>query len=444
MSLHRVELHRTRSSGAALVGLAALLVFGCDLVEPEPAYTDDPCHPDYQFYDSYSQGAWGVIGPAGGVLTITDPVDAWGDPNPFVGVQLSVPAGAWGECWEVGVTFNSGNEQFPKGFVADRTGFVFVSIFRHGDPANYYVAPDSMYVELSFPIRPGDRGETELYSAFESDSLTGGWQVRLPDELNASMLTIQRNGWNNRFSWGRIDLQEIDFDTYLEPALEQQVGTEAWNAITAKMDSLHQAMAAEGWRIVTCVGLEFAEHFFEGVKQQSGDLVRALGASYDCGYCDATTQAFYAELRTYIHLNVTYLVVEILIEKQRFLVKLAGYGLMGVLLAQMYALDCDYPCLSKNASLPYYLYTGTYWASHLAAEAIRVYKAAGFIQCEVSQVGTYDAPTFWPAGWADRHPEVWIARSEVIPGQSPAQLHWSVRSTAWLQNVPTTCRDPVA
>lgn len=76
----------------------------------------------------------------------------------FEGFELVVPAGAWAEGREVDLansTFSWDTPGYPDGFVpvpSDPGGTVEIEIYRQtGDGGRVY-APDSMYLELHFPL----------------------------------------------------------------------------------------------------------------------------------------------------------------------------------------------------------------------------------------------------------------------------------------------------
>lgn len=389
---------RVLSVSLALAAVAALTV--CDSSSPwdfDDEWSDDPCSPDYP--EGVEADGFGVIGPDGGTVRVTDPDD------PIVGAEVTVPAGAWGACWEVGILYRSmfSTEDYPDGYVPferpSPTGSVEIVIFRW-TPDTSYDAPDSMYVEVSFPVHQLQRSNVELFSAFYYDSTNARWRVRIPDALNDSAVTVYTRAWQHRWSWGRVDLSEIDFAEHIEPALEERVGTENWSRIKTTVDSVYDAAMRSTWEPITCFALNFAQGAFAGFRDYSADMVRAIQASFDCGTCDATTKQFYDELVEYIRLNLYYMIVDMItdaIPGRAWPLKLAGFAVMGSLLASMEALNCDYECLVERAPPLFYLYTAGYWGSYLVVEGIQWFKDSGYIHC---------APEAWPAPPATGPPGV--------------------------------------
>jgi hypothetical protein len=344
-------------------------------------YSDDPCSPDY--FQGPDVDGFGVIGPAGGVVRVTDPDD------PLVGLEVSVPVGAWNACWEVGITYTSifSTEDYPDGYVPFErpgpTGSVEVVVYRW-TPDTSYSAPDSMYVELSFPVHRLQRNELELFSAFFYDDAGASWRVKFPDAIDDSLLTVQTRAWSQPWSWGRVDLAEIDFEEHLVPALEDRVGTETWNEIKATVDSVYEKAMRATWEPITCIALDFAEGLFIGFQDYSADAVRAIQSGLQCRDCDATTMEFYQELVEYVRLNIEFMIVEMFtdaIPGRAWPLKLAGFAMMGSLLAAMDNLACDYDCLVERAPPPFYVYTAGYWFSYLVVEGIQRFRNSGYINC---------------------------------------------------------------
>jgi hypothetical protein len=366
-----------------LVILTQAMLSGCDnIVTPDdPEYSDDPCSPNYP--DFGETDGFGIIGPDGGTVEVTDPDD------PLYGVSVSVPTGSWSACWEVGITYTSifSTPDYPDGYVPFErpmpTGAVELHIFRW-TPDTAYDAPDSMYVEVSFPLQRLQRNDLELYSAFFVDAAQTTWRIKFPDNVADSVLTVQTRAWRRQWSWGRVDLAEIDFEEHLEPALEDRVGTETWNEIKATVDSVYEAAMRATWEPITCIALDFAEGLFLEFQNYSKDMVNAIQGSIPCGGCDATTMAFYQELVQYVRLNIEYMIVEMFTDAvpgRAWPLKLAGFAMMGSLLAAMEALECDYECLVKRAPPPFYVYTAGYWFSYLVVEGIRWFRDSDLINC---------------------------------------------------------------
>jgi hypothetical protein len=374
-----------RGLGGRILGVAAALAAGAVLLScgdtGDPEFSDDPCNPNYP--EMVDVDGFGVIGPAGGTVAVTDPDD------PLFGLEVSVPAGAWTACWEVGIVYRSifSTEDYPDGYVPFErpmpTGSLDLTIFRW-TPDTSYDAPDSMYVEISFPVAQLTRNDLELFSAFFYDDPGASWRVKFPDAIGDSLLTVRTSAWRRRWSWGRVDLAEIDFEEHLEPALADRVGTETWNEIKGTVDSVYDAAMRARWEPITCIALDFAEGLFTEFENYSRDMVVAIQSTLQCRDCDATTMAFYEELVEYVRLNIQYMIVEMFtdaIPGRAWPLKLAGFAMMGSLLAAMDNLACDYDCLVERAPPPFYVYTAGYWFSYLVVEGIQRFRSSGFITC---------------------------------------------------------------
>jgi len=383
LARHGIPRRSSRVPSVALVIAAAVMLSVCSDSSPwdEDEWSDDPCSPNY--FEGPDVDGFGVIGPNGGVVKVTDPDD------PLVGLEVSVPAGVWSACWEVGIVYQSifSTEDYPDGYVPFErpmpTGSVEIVIYRWTPDTSYY-APDSMHVEVSFPVHQLPRNELEMFSAFFYDSTRSTWRVKFPDAIDESLLTVHTRAWNRPWSWGRVDLAEIDFEQHIEPALEERVGTETWNEIKATVDSVYEAAMRARWEPITCFALDFAEGLFIGFKDYSADAVRAIQSGLGCRNCDATTMEFYSELVEYVRLNIQFMIVEMftdMIPGRLWPIKLAGFAMMGSLLAAMDNLACDYDCLVERAPPPFYVYTAGYWFSSLVVEGIQRFRNSGYINC---------------------------------------------------------------
>jgi len=388
MQLRYVWLHRMpllargglarMSNGLLSVALVCTVGAATWSCSTEPEWSSDPCSSHYVPWAS------NVIGPSGGVVTYDIPGDV------LDSLRVAVPAGKWAQCWEVTVSYVSlfSTPDYPDGFVPFErpwpTGSVAIAIFRQNENGEKTYAPDSMYLEVSFPLHGLPSDSVNFVSAFYYDSTATDWRVRLPDDVNASFLTVHTGDWKQPWSFGRIDFADIDFETYMVPALEERVGTQTWSRIRATVDSLYEAAMQHTWDPVTCTVLNIAEAVFTDFRNRSAAMVASIQAGFNCGSCDATTVAFYEDLKTYVKLKLQYMILEMFVDAvpgRAWPLKLAGFFVMGGLQAAMDNLPCDYECVRDNAPPGYYLYTATYGASALIVSAIQWYRTSGYISC---------------------------------------------------------------
>jgi hypothetical protein len=394
MPLHGPWHHRTpslaRSGGARrsrrllsvwFVCAVAMTAVGCST---EPQYSSDPCSPNYVPWASQ------VVGPAGGVVEYSDPGGV------LDGLKVVVPAGKWAQCWEVTVSYvwPFSTPDYPDGFVPFErpwpTGSVELAIFRQTSDGEKIYAPDSMYVEVSFPLKGLPADSQNFVSAFYHDSTANDWRVRLPDNVSSDYLAVRTRAWKHPWSFGRIDFADIDFDRYIVPGLEERLGTETWSRIHQTVDSLYRAAMQNTWDGVSCAALDIAEAVFASFRDRAATLVDSIQATLGCGDCNATTGAFYDDLRTYVRLKLSYMIAEMLSDEtpgSAWVLKIAGLVAMGALQAEMDNLPCDYECLADAAPLEYYVGTAMYGGSALVVYAIQWYRASGFISCPGTAAG---------------------------------------------------------
>jgi len=324
-----------------------------------------------------------VIGPEGGVVTYSLPN------TEETGLQVRVPAGAWTACWEVEINSISfwDTPDYPDGFEPyDRplpTGFIEISVFRQDENLVQTFAPDSMYMELSFPLHSIPNNDGEIFSTFYYDSTAGSWRVELPDDQNESELIVRTSSWRRPWSWGRIDLEEVDYEEHLAPVLEEEIGTEIWNDIQYTLDSIYDAAMQDRMEL-TCIALTFAEATFESFRDQAAENVELYQAYIDCGDCNPITPEFYTGLKQYVLLNVEAMALDLFtdaIPGRLWYLKLFGKAYVLALQAMARSLPCDYECFWNEAPPGIYLNAAAYYVSVLIIEVIQRYESSGYINC---------------------------------------------------------------
>jgi hypothetical protein len=282
----------------ALVASAAVVATTCGSDEPE--WSDDPCAPDYV-------GIPG-IGPAGGTWENTSVVD-----GAIQGLRVTVPPGKWSACWQLEVEWSDSwnTPDYPAGFVpvAGPWAPASISITIYRQPAGTHYsertyAPDSMYVELSFPLHSIPADSQRFLAAFNYDSTAMDWRLQSPDKIDTSFLTIHTSSWRREWSFGRIDPARIDFERYVAPALAARVGTGTLSQIQRAIDSIYNTVPPMDWP-PDCNDLDVMKLVFESFRDNGIAAMNAIQAGIHCGTCDALTQAFWDDWETYLQMQDT-------------------------------------------------------------------------------------------------------------------------------------------
>ncbi len=238
---------------------------------------------------------YGAIGPGGGVVEDTDPS------SPTAGVRVEVEPGAWSECWEVQISYASifDTPDYPHGFVPferpSPSGAVQIEIGLHNSTGGYYHAPDPLPIKVSFPLANIHPGTLDVRSAYHFDSANGTWRVVLPDELTRERLTVATTVHRELWSWGGVDLGEVDYAQFMKPALENYYGAETLADIKAAFDAIHEQALQWKWQL-SCAEFAAAQGFFTGIRDQAWAQVDSLQASLHCGACNPLTVKFQQEL----------------------------------------------------------------------------------------------------------------------------------------------------
>jgi len=298
---------------------------------------------------------------------------------------VRVPAETWDRCWSVYIWYHGifGTPNYPEGFVPFErpawTGSVEIVLARDGEPGMSIYAPDSMYMEILFPLHSINVEDAEVRSAFYYDTTSTSWEVRFPDELDEAMLTVKTSDWRLRWSWGRINLGDIDYDRYMAPVLEEQLGSETYQQVESTLDSLRYAV---GPLTLDCVGLLFAREFFAAARDESYQTIQQLQSAIRCGVCDATTPEFYSDLKKYLRLNVLSIMADWFFDMfNNLLLKLVGVSVALKLDILMMKIDCDYACFVRSMTWPFYMNMAIHYASQGVVELIHEFVEAGYMNC---------------------------------------------------------------
>jgi len=358
---------------AAFVIVVAAMTVACSSTEPK--HSEDPCSPNY----AYAGGT--VIGPDGGEVVLAS-YSSQGT------VRLAVPAGAWAECWEVQVEGDYAGwntPYYPTGFLSSQYndwGSVSISLYRQGESGELIYAPDSMYVELSFPLLSIPADPQRVIGTFHYDNAAMDWRVRLPDARDADFVTVRVSDWRQPWWFGRIDLQDVDFERYMAPALEDQVGTETWTRIMAVMDSIYNK--ARPNLALNCLAANLVQGLFVALSDNGAAGVRAIQAGVHCGTCDALSAAFWDEWHQYIDVKQTGLMMDLVANL------VPGGGIVKELAGQAISFiydkltsggwTCDFDCYFDAIPKVWFLYMAEYYVGKGAASLIQDFKT-GYLGC---------------------------------------------------------------
>ncbi len=362
---------------AAFVMAVAAMTMACGSTEPKRS--DDPCSPNY-----VSTGGT-VIGPAGGEVVL----------GSLGVIRLAVPAGAWAQCWEVQLEADySGynTPYYPTGFLPSQYsnwGSVSISILRQAASGERIYAPDSMYLELSFPLVSIPADSLRIVGTYYYDNAAMDWRVRLPDARDADFVTVRVSDWNHLWWFGRIDLQRVDFQRYMEPALQNQVGTETWTRIMAVMDSIYNKVSPN--LALNCVAANLVQSLFKGLSDNGAAGVRGIQAGLNCGTCDALSSVFWDQWTDYLMAKWSaQFGVDLFLQfvpGAAVLKALAGESISFLIdKAISESFSCHYQCYFDAIPKVWFLYMAEYYVGKGAASLVQDFKV-GYLHCPAVTTG---------------------------------------------------------
>ncbi len=355
------------------------------------------------------------LGPAGGTISITDTTDA------LAGVSFHVPAGAWDDCWSVAMLYHStfSTPNFPdglEGYEGWLTGGIELEIGR-ADGGEWTSAPDSLDFELTLPLRGLSAQLGEKIVAYRYDEAAGLYRLVLPVRQDEHSITVRGHHTRQLWTWGKIDIGEIDFETYLTPVMEELHGAGGWLEIRAELVRL-QADAVAQQNAITCAALQIVRAAFVGAREAAADNVRAIqdGLHRRCGTCDALTSVFYEDLGEYVKLQVgSYLVDLFFGESRSLLLKLYSVIMCTYLEYCADQLPCDYECFAESVGLDFYINLAMYYASEVVVELIDWAIISGYVDCPGQQAVVSSDHGPLPAGWTP-----YLTNSSFLPSTPPA------------------------
>ncbi len=357
---------------AVATACAAVLALGCGS-STDAGSSSDPCG------SGYAPTHYTVIGPSGGWVSYGQ-VASRGDQ-----VLLQVPAGAWQECWEVTVESNWSTPGYPTGFVASQYvagGSVAISIFRQLPGGGIEYAPDSMYVQLSFPTMYLPAQPQHPLGVFSYDSAAMDWRIDLPDNVDPDFAVVRTSDWRRPWWFGRIDLSAVDFVRYMQPALEDRIGTDTWTRITTLMDSVYNASKSGfNW---SCVGANFVEGVFVAIQNIGETQGRAIQNGLSCGSCDAFSPLFWQEFDQYMTLENTGMLLSLMsnaVPGGGQIKEMAGEVVSWLFdLFSSTGFACDYDCFFKHIPKSWWVYMAEYYGGKWVVEQIESIKT-DYLHC---------------------------------------------------------------
>jgi hypothetical protein len=358
--------HRSKYSAIALALVFSLALCSCTDDDPGLPPPDPDC-----------------IGSAGGRIDTPDTNAS------LHGVSLEVEPGAWDECWSVymGYNWTFSTPNFPDGlhgYEGMLTGSLELTIGRQVTWEQWQDAPDSLDMQLTFPMRDMTVGPGEKATAFRFDEPAGIYRLVLPDRQDDEDLTISTNDHTALWTWGKVDLGEVDFDTYLLPVMEDLHGQGVWLEIEAKLDSLRQAAIA-GEIEATCRTLEIVRGSLAAGRDASADIVRAIQdeQAAGCGLCDATTPEFYEELAEYCQLKVEEILIDLFLgDSGNLFLRLYGFIMVEYKRYCIEQLACDFECFADAVNAGFYYNLAIFHVCNLMVELVDWSMNGGYIDCK--------------------------------------------------------------
>ena len=322
------------------------------------------------------------IGSTGGHIAVSDTND------PHYGVSLTAEPGDWDKCYSVyfGYNWTFSTPNFPDGLAGYEgmlTGSLELTIGRQVTWEQWEDAPADLEFQLSFPLRKLTVGPGEKLTAFRYDEPAGIYRLVFPEEQDDQQLTISTDDYKSLWTWGKVDLVEVDFDTYLAPVMEDLHGEGVWLEIAAKLDSLRQAAIANEIQ-ATCASLEIVRGSLAAGRDASADIVRAIqdaNASH-CGLCDATTPEFYEELREYCQLKVEAILTDLFLgDSNSLFLRLYGFIMVEYKRYCIEQLDCDFECFADAMEADFYYNLAIFHVANLMVDLIDWSMDGGYINC---------------------------------------------------------------
>jgi hypothetical protein len=355
------------SLAAAMICLAALTIAGC---------SDDADPPD-------DVGCPDGIGPAGGSISVTDTT------SDLHGVGITVAPLAWNQCYGVfpgyETTFTTPN--FPdgiEGYAGWLSGSLRLEIGHSDAQGNFTAAPDSLELEITFPLRDLVCADDEIFAAWRYDDTVSRWRVVLPVAATDSTITVRTCHHRPLWTWGKISLYDVDFDLYLAPALAEAQGSGRWLEVQDELRSLYDSVITEDLSM-NCANLIRVRDLFAAVRDARAEDVRAFQAGLGgvCGTCDVTTAQYFDEYVRYLSLNFEAWLIEMFFVENgpNLLIQAYGFMRMCETLDEIESLACDYECFFAHETAAFARAKSSYYVAYLVVLVIDHAIEAGWVDC---------------------------------------------------------------
>ena len=360
----------------SLSGYVLTLAIACLLSSGGCGDDDDP-------FDPWDDCGDSCIGPGGGSVSIEDPS------HNLYGARIDVPPGAWDREWVVHMgyetTFTTPN--FPdglEGYEGMWTGSLNLEIFAFAPPDEQPAVPDSLYMEITFRLNDLECEPGEMFTIYRYDEAVGRWRLEFPDARTDSTITVHTYDHAALWTWGVVNVHEVDWDLYLQPVMEEQHGSSAWANVELALQEAYAA-AIDHDLAINCANLALVRNIFVAMRDETEVAIVAHqdGLGGLCRVCDVTTTLFWNEYIEYISLNIEAFFMKFFLVDNgpSFLIQI--YGIIRVCQAweEIAALACDYECFWQHADSAFHENLAIYCAASLIVRAIDFAYDSGYIDC---------------------------------------------------------------
>lgn len=370
-------MNRAHDVAALAVAVGVALLTACD--DGHEAPLPEPCdrigHPDF------TAPGQGVIGPEGGIVEGIEEL---------AGVTVEVPAGAWDGCWEVRIRYEGifDAPDYPEGFVPFErpapTGAVEIEIGLTDSHGEFVPASEPMPFTLSFPmdiVAVVTAGPEDIPAAFFTDEAHAAWNIELPRSHDTERLTVETSSQGALWSWGVVDLEDVDFDQHMRPALDRYAGGDSLFEVEAALADLARQVEEQSWAL-DCIGLGLAEDFFLGIRNGLHDALVVEANGLGCGVCDVTTAQFREQLLEWLRYRIMLELVDVIAgcntgSAVGCVVVSLGLEVLSAMITEVLSAtlghDCNYACLFDEAEPTLWASLALYWLSDAAYGAVVLY-----------------------------------------------------------------------
>lgn len=341
------------------------------------------CGNDDEPFDPWGDCGDSCIGPGGGSVAITDA------DHPLYGVRIDVPPGRWDREWAVymGYEWTFSTPDFPtglEGYEGMLTGSLNIEISAFAPPEEQPAVPDSLYMEITFPLRDLECEPGEMFTVYRYDEAVGRWRLEFPDARTDSTITVHAYDHAALWTWGVVNVHEADWDLYLQPVMEEMHGSGAWADVELALQEAYAA-AIDHNLAINCANLALVRDIFIAVRDEAEIPILAHqdGLGGLCRVCDVTTTLFWNEYLEYISLNIEAFFLKFFLVDNGPSLLIQIYGIIRVCQTweEIDALACDYECFWQHADSAFYDNLAVYCTASLIVRAIDFAYSSGYINC---------------------------------------------------------------